>query len=278
MSRPFMPFYDGDWMRDTAHLDDHQERAYFRLIMFYWANDGLPRDEKQIARICRADDARRWRNLRPILAPFFQISCDGKWTHKRIEVELEKSRKFIEKQRENGAKPKAKKEPVISQNEARARVPQLQPQATAAKAAAAAPPPLDLNELRRSCVEAAGQDFTKGFGMIAELAEAGHSVEDRILPIIREAAADLAARGEKARSWAYFAEAIMDEHRAAPAAPAPLVEHVWCEKGSTEFERGNAARVARGEVPWSGFPSRHHNGAVGASFPASDVREERVKT
>ena len=128
MSRPFMPFYDGDWMRDTAHLDDHQERAYFRLIMFYWANEGLPRDEKQIARICRADDARRWRNLRPILATFFQISCDGKWTHKRIEIELEKSRKFIEKQRANGAKPKARKEPDRSQNETRARVPQPQPQ------------------------------------------------------------------------------------------------------------------------------------------------------
>lgn len=149
------------------------------------------------------------------------------------------------------------------------------PSATAANAAAATPPPA-LDDLRKACIEAAGRDFSKGFGLIVELATV-HPVETRILPIIRECVADMTTRGEKAHSWAYFAEAIMDEHRAAPPAPAPLVEHVWCEKGSPEFERGNAARVARGEIPWSGFPSRHHGGSVGASFPASDVREERAQ-
>ncbi len=145
------------------------------------------------------------------------------------------------------------------------------PPATAADAAAATPPPPALDDLRKACVEAAGRDFTKGFGLIVELATV-HPVETRILPIIRECVADMATRGEKAHSWAYFAEAISDPLRDAPAPAAPLVEFVWCEKGSPEFERGNAARVARGEPPWKGVPSRNQGSQIGASFPAADVR------
>lgn len=150
------------------------------------------------------------------------------------------------------------------------------PSATAAKAAAATPPPPGLDELRRLCVEAAGQDFSKGFGLIVELA-AVHSVEDRVLPIIREAVADAAKAGEPIRTWAYFAQAIGDPLRTSPGAPAPLVEFVWCEAGSVEFERGNAARVARGEQPWRAIPSRHQGDRKGASFPAADVRDDRAQ-
>ena len=149
------------------------------------------------------------------------------------------------------------------------------PPATAAKAAAAGPPPLGLDDLRRLCVEAAGRDFPKGFGLIVEL-YTQHSLEDRILPIIRDATADAEKAGETIRTWAYFAQPISDPLRASPGAPAPLVAHVWCEAGSPEFERGNAARIARGEEPWRGLPSRHHD-RKGASFPAADVRDDRAQ-
>ena len=122
MSRPFMPFYDGDWMRDTAHLDDHQERAYFRLVMFYWAVGKLPTEECQLARIARMTPS-KWKKNHQLLAAFFGPN----WIHYRIEKELEKNRKFLEKQRLNGAKPKAKHEPNTILIETRAPVPQPQP-------------------------------------------------------------------------------------------------------------------------------------------------------
>lgn len=283
MSDVWMPLYIGDYLRDTSRLSTQQHGAYMLLLMDYWVNKSLPDDDEQLANIARVP-RREWDKMKPAIERLFLPG----WKHKRVESELAKAAEISRSRRDSAGKRwgkgDANADAIADANgdakrmhRARAIPQSPSPSAPAAKAAAAGPPPLDLNELRRACVEAAGQDFTKGFGMIAELAEAGHSVEDRIVPIIREAAADLATRGEKARSWAYFAEAIMDEHRAAPAAPAPLVEHVWCEKGTPEFERGNAARVARGEAPWSGFPSRHHNGAVGASFPASDVREERAQ-
>ncbi len=115
--RPFMPFYSGDWERDTAHLDDHQERAYFRLVNFYWAQGGLPKDDRALARICRMTPYVFKKN-RHIISDFFESD----WTHKRIEIELQKYQKFVEKQRGNGAKPKAKSKPDRSQTETRARV------------------------------------------------------------------------------------------------------------------------------------------------------------
>jgi hypothetical protein len=70
MSRPFMPFYDGDWMRDTAHLDDHQERAYFRIVMFYWARGSLPTNDKQLSLIARMT-GREWARSRATIMEMF---------------------------------------------------------------------------------------------------------------------------------------------------------------------------------------------------------------
>lgn len=139
MSRPFMPFYSGDWMRDTAHLDDSQERAYFRLVLFYWDRGALPDDDKQLARIVHFTP-KKWEKTRPILQTFFDLPGDGLWHHKRIDKELKKSEKFIEKQRANGAKPKAKHKPDANQNETRACVSQPQPQESSIEDSLTTPP------------------------------------------------------------------------------------------------------------------------------------------
>ena len=122
MSRPFMPFYDGDWMRDTANLDNHQERAYFRLVMYYWARGGLPDDDKQLAQIARFSP-HKWKKNRQILFAFFE----EEWKHNRIEKELKKEREFSLKQSLNSASGNAKRWPKDRQTVARARVSQPQP-------------------------------------------------------------------------------------------------------------------------------------------------------
>lgn len=144
--------------------------------------------------------------------------------------------------------------------------------ATAAKAAAAGPPPLDVEDFRMRCIKAAGDDWRAGFGKIRALAEAGVSIEDRILPVIRTVAAELRQQRKTVTSWGWFAQAITDEDRRAEPAE-PTAETVWCPISSPEFAAGNRARARRGEAPYRGIPSRHQAGEKGAYHLKSDLAE-----
>lgn len=106
----WMPLYIGDWDGDTGHLDCEQDGAYGRLVRWYWRN-GPPRDDDALlARIIRMD-LKRWRKIRLVIAPFFQI-VDGVWRHKRVDAELvrwaEKRRRAIERAAAGGRAKAAK--------------------------------------------------------------------------------------------------------------------------------------------------------------------------
>lgn len=285
----FMPL-DVVRLRDSDLVAQASD-AGFRAAVLLWCAAwhqipaaSLPDDERALAHLSGfGRDLKGWRSVRDEALRGFEKCSDHRLYHPVIaEKAIEAwSRKQAFKKRTAAARAtKAAKASVtepetddVAGHKGQGTGDRGQGQATAARAAAA-PPPLGLDELKRLCVEAAGQDFSKGFGLIVELS-AIHSIEDRILPIIRETMADAAKAGEAVRSWAYFAQAISDPLRTSPGAPAPLVEYVWCDVDSPEFERGNAARIARGEEPWRGLPSRHHD-REGASFPAADVREDRA--
>jgi uncharacterized protein YdaU (DUF1376 family) len=104
MKHPWMPLWVGDFLTDIEHLTPAETGAYFRLVLFYWANGGLPKTEsgtcceRAIARIARLD-SKTWRNSRPALRALFK--GPGTWCHIRIEHELAKA---IEKSRVNSAK------------------------------------------------------------------------------------------------------------------------------------------------------------------------------
>jgi uncharacterized protein YdaU (DUF1376 family) len=83
MSRPWMSFWVGDYLADTAHLRVEEHGAYMLLIMHYWRTGGLPSDEHALQRITRMTKA-EWKRSRDVLRAFFQ---DG-WRHKRIDHEL----------------------------------------------------------------------------------------------------------------------------------------------------------------------------------------------
>ncbi len=135
-------------------------------------------------------------------------------------------------------------------------------------AAAGGQPPLDL---RRLCEESAGRKYDKGFSKIVALAEAGMSVEERILPMIRTVAADLKREGLNVGSWGYFASAIADETREPVEPPAPTPELIWCAEDSPEFAAGNRARVRRGERPHRAIPFPSRGGAKGIAHDARDL-------
>lgn len=93
MKRPWMPLYIADYLKKTTHLGALESGAYLHLIMDYWQNDGLPEDERQLARIARLTD-KEWKKLKPTLQAFF---CNG-WKHERIDEEIKRA-EIISKQR-----------------------------------------------------------------------------------------------------------------------------------------------------------------------------------
>lgn len=94
MNRPWMPLYIADYLADTAHLGALQSGAYLHLIMHYWQTDGLPGDDRALARIARMTD-REWKANRATLAAFFTAD----WRHKRIDEEIGKATAISEKRR-----------------------------------------------------------------------------------------------------------------------------------------------------------------------------------
>jgi uncharacterized protein YdaU (DUF1376 family) len=99
MPRPWMPFYVGDYLRDTAHLSTLENGAYCLLLFAYWARGGLPHDDQQLANIVRLP-LDEWMTHRPIIQAFFH---DG-WKHVRVDAELRRTADKVAKAREHGQK------------------------------------------------------------------------------------------------------------------------------------------------------------------------------
>jgi uncharacterized protein YdaU (DUF1376 family) len=85
MALPYMPFYWGDYWRDTAHLSDAEHVSYLRLISHYWQHGSLPTDDARLARIAGRDMV-EWIQMRSVISSFFQID----WRHKRVDRDLDR--------------------------------------------------------------------------------------------------------------------------------------------------------------------------------------------
>lgn len=81
-----MPLYVADYLADTRRLSTLEHGAYMLLIMEYWRNEGIPTDDKKLARIVGLTFD-EWMDIREEMADLFQ---DG-WKHKRIDEELKRS-------------------------------------------------------------------------------------------------------------------------------------------------------------------------------------------
>ncbi len=97
MIRPdtWMPFYVGDYMRDTWQLTALEHGAYILLIMQAWTSDGaLPADDDRLRRMAKMEP-KEWKKSRDVILPFFHRVGDT-YRHKRIDKELANAKAMIE--------------------------------------------------------------------------------------------------------------------------------------------------------------------------------------
>lgn len=87
-----MPFFPTDYLADTVDLTTLEHGAYFLLILHYWREEGLPNDDRKLARIARMSE-RDWTKARDTLRRFFMPD----WRHGRIEAELIKAKASYER-------------------------------------------------------------------------------------------------------------------------------------------------------------------------------------
>jgi len=100
VSRAFMPFYFGDYLRDTGHLTTEQHGAYFLLLGHCWEHEGvIPLNDNERAAIAKLT-AKRWHAIKAPIERFF--NPDG--TQKRVSKELAKADAVSVKRKIAGAK------------------------------------------------------------------------------------------------------------------------------------------------------------------------------
>ena len=92
---------------------------------------------------------------------------------------------------------------------------------------------LDFEEIERRCVQALGYS-PKHFDAIASLIRAGHDLESRILPIIREARD--AEKGDLKTSWRWFAQRISDASHKVSGVPPPTMGVRFVPVNSPEYD------------------------------------------
>lgn len=118
MSFAYLPWYTGDYLRDTRGLSMAGHGCYLLLLAFCWDTKGpLPIDEEQIATICGARSQEERITMQRILAAFFVKMDDGHY-NRRIQIEIERSENISRVRSDAGRKgyqAKAKQLPSKSQ-------------------------------------------------------------------------------------------------------------------------------------------------------------------
>ena len=81
----YYPHHIGDFIKETANLNDHQLATYLRMIWAYYLDENpLPDDCERIAFAVRSDE----KTVRVLLKHYFEL-IDGKWHQKRCDKEIE---------------------------------------------------------------------------------------------------------------------------------------------------------------------------------------------
>lgn len=161
-SRPdqWMPFYWGDYLRDTMHLRADGHGAYILLIAAYWTGgEPLLDDDEHLMAIARLEP-KAWQKLKLTLSNFFTVA-DGVWRHKRIDAELARTKAISEARSRAGkrggeasaktrATMQANSEQLVKQTDQQNPTPlQLQPQEEESDATASPKKKDDTNGSKR---------------------------------------------------------------------------------------------------------------------------------
>ena len=91
MSFAYLPWYTGDYLRDTRHLTPLKHGVYLLLLAYCWdARGPLPLDEQECAGIANCRSADEVEALRSVLDRFFTKMEDG-YYNGRIQKEIERA-------------------------------------------------------------------------------------------------------------------------------------------------------------------------------------------
>ena len=102
MGLAYYRFFPGDYARDTRFLSLMQHGAYRLLIDEYMTNGPLPHNLERLHRVCGATSTEEKGAVEFVLTEFFLLA-DGRWTHKRCDVEREHQDERSAKARESAA-------------------------------------------------------------------------------------------------------------------------------------------------------------------------------
>lgn len=99
-SRNFLPFYVGDYLRDTQRLRGPTEHGIYLLLMFnYWSEgEALPDDMALLRQITGGSEAK----IRPLLEKYFVLT-NGLWCNARLDKEIEKALMYHERAKKGAA-------------------------------------------------------------------------------------------------------------------------------------------------------------------------------
>jgi uncharacterized protein YdaU (DUF1376 family) len=102
----YIPWYPGDYLRDTLHLTWLEDLAYRRLLEIYYSTEtAIPGDEERIFSMVRAVTRDQQESVRKILKEFFRFSR-GKWVNSRADLELKKRDAWRERKQKQRDKDK----------------------------------------------------------------------------------------------------------------------------------------------------------------------------
>jgi uncharacterized protein YdaU (DUF1376 family) len=228
MSLNHFPFYPGDYLRDTQRLSLAEHGAYMLLIMEYFVAGPLPDEDGRFARLLRVD-IRTWRKLRPNIVDKFEPIKDGLWRHKRIDLELDKARRFAELGREGGIKSTMARQAKRQAKTQASGQPKTQAEI---QAKPQAPQPQPLSILR----------IDKDNGLVDSTRMPRASPR----PLERRASAQAKLKAEKARGPPRQGNGAANANDP-PAEAVPLTEAECRERAETL--RALAADIAKGNAP-----------------------------
>jgi uncharacterized protein YdaU (DUF1376 family) len=105
-----MPFYIGDYLRDTGHLTAAEHGCYMLLITQAWPRSGLlPLDEERLRLLGRMTK-REWKQSRETILAFFTKTERG-YRQKRVDKEIGVTEAMIDQRKAAGkASAKAREE------------------------------------------------------------------------------------------------------------------------------------------------------------------------
>jgi uncharacterized protein YdaU (DUF1376 family) len=91
MARPWYAFYPADYARDTGHLSLTEHGAYRALMDHYYSRGApLEDDRARLLHVCRARSKAERCAVERVLGEFF-VLAEGRYSHARIDAEIEKA-------------------------------------------------------------------------------------------------------------------------------------------------------------------------------------------